>query len=455
MVVVAAPRAQEVARAQGVEFRLVHEEPLGGADSAVSPDGKWMAFSSRRSGNLDLWMVEVETGKLKQLTNRASRDYEPRWHPDGTSLVFTSDRERNQDIYTIDLSTLEVTQQTSTVGVADYPSYSKDGKEIVFTSGPFGRDGVREVNVKNLETGEIRQVTEGHRLVGSTSFAPDGKKIAYHSYYQSYGSQKSDVWVVNAAGGKGTNITKASEIWDYKPVWFYGGKWIAFSSKRGTPNFNIFVMRPDGTDLRAITKQVGPDFRWPNFTRDGRIGWHAIDPQTGRIAAVDVETGKITDIVTSRSYIGELIPSPDGTKLLYQDGWRIRVLDLANPGDRPRRLALGKQARWSADGKSVTYIGARDKRTYRIPAAGGDPIKVSGSPAAVEARALSPDKQTRVKIAEGALVLVGRDGSSRKIADNGKEKTSPVWSPDGRTIFYCQSQPAMVRYYLTTKPVVD
>jgi len=108
-------------RAQEVEYRLVHEEPLGGADSAVSPDGQWMAFSSRRSGNLDLWMVEVETGLLQCLTDSDSRDYEPRWHPDGTSICFTSDRERNQDIYTLILKTGEVTQQTSTTGVAHYP----------------------------------------------------------------------------------------------------------------------------------------------------------------------------------------------------------------------------------------------------------------------------------------------------------------------------------------------
>ena len=67
----------------------------------------------------------------------------------------------------------------------------------------------------------------------------------------------------------------------------------------------------------------------------------------------------------------------------------------------------------------------------------------------------SPDGRARVRIADGALVVVGRDGAEKKLADDGKAKTSPVWSPDGRTIFYCQSQPAMVRYFLTKKPIAD
>jgi Tol biopolymer transport system component len=413
-----------------------------------------MAFSSRRSGNLDLWLVGVESGELKQLTDSPASDYEPRWHPDGRSIVFTSDRDRKQDIFTVDLETRAVTQQTRTDGIADYPSFSHDGKEIVFTGGPFGRNPNREVFVKNLATGVVRQVTEGHRLVGSTSFAPDGKRIVYHAYYQSYGSEKSDVWVVDAAGGKGTNITRAPETWDYKPVWSFDGEWITFSSKRGTPNFNVFVMRPDGSGLRAITDQRGPDFRWPNFTRDGRIGWHSTEAQQGRIAAVDVATGSVTDVVTSRSFIDCLLPSPDGRQLLYADGSSIRVLDAADPA-KPRVLARGREPQWSADGAWVTYLGNRDGALQRVPAAGGEAEAVTERPAAAAAaRAAAPDGSSTVTAAGGALVLQGADGATRKLADDGQAKASPVWSPDGRRIFFCQSQDGAVRYYVTLKPVV-
>ena len=455
IVVAAAPRAG----AQELGYRLIHEEPLGGADSAVSPDGKWLAFSSRRGGNVDLWMVEVETGKLKQLTDADSRDFEPTWHPDGTHLVFTSDREDNPnhgaDIFTIDLKTLEVTQETSTVGMADYPSYSKDGTEIVFTSGIFGRGGIREVWVKNLEAGKLRQVTKGHTFVGSSSFSPDGKQIAYHAYYDGYGSAKSDVWTVDSAGGKGTNITNTNDIWDYKPVWSYDGEWITFASKRGTKNFNVFIVHPDGTGLRAITNQNGPDFRWPNFTRDRRLAWHAIYPQAGRVEMVSVKTDEITNLLSSSSFIENLIPSPDGTKFLFEDRFRINVIDTAKPDARPTRLGSGREPRWSGDGKSIVYVSLRDKKTYKVAATGGNPVEVSERPPVVEASAWSPDRKTSAKVADGALVLLAQDGSSRKLADNGEAKSSPIWSPDGQYIFYCQNQPAAVRYFMTTKPEWD
>jgi len=341
----------------------------------------------------------------------------------------------------------------------------------VFTSGPFGRDADREVHVKNLATGDIRRVTDGHRLVGSASFSPDGTKIVYHAYYESYGSRKSDVWVVDAAGGKGTNVTRTNTLWDYKPVWSYDRNWVTFSSKRGTSNFNVFVMHPDGSGLRAITNQDGPDFRWPNFTRDGRVAWHAITPQTGRIRAVDVKTGKVEDVVTSDSFIGALVPSPDGKKFVYEQGWRIYVLDPTNPGERPKRLARGREPRWSADAESITYVDPRDKFVYRIAVTGGESVrvgengkrqsrrsKVAGEAvkrSTMVASAASPDGESRVSIVDAALLLVRGDGSSRKLADDGEKKASPVWSPDGRTIFYCQSQPAIVRYYLTEKPAID
>ena len=47
---------------------LVHEDLHGGADSSISADGRWIAFSSRRSGNMDLWIVDTSSGELRQLT---------------------------------------------------------------------------------------------------------------------------------------------------------------------------------------------------------------------------------------------------------------------------------------------------------------------------------------------------------------------------------------------------
>src|SRR5215208_8779 len=57
-----------------------------------SPDGRWIAFSSDRNGNLDVFIVPSEGGTAKQLTVHSSDDTVLGWSPDGKSVLFSSQR---------------------------------------------------------------------------------------------------------------------------------------------------------------------------------------------------------------------------------------------------------------------------------------------------------------------------------------------------------------------------
>jgi dipeptidyl aminopeptidase/acylaminoacyl peptidase len=57
-----------------------------------SPDGKWIAFSSDREGNLDVWVIPVSGGASKQLTYHSSDDSVLGWTPDSQSVLFASSR---------------------------------------------------------------------------------------------------------------------------------------------------------------------------------------------------------------------------------------------------------------------------------------------------------------------------------------------------------------------------
>jgi hypothetical protein len=128
------------------------------------------------------------------------------------------------------------------------------------------------------------------------------------------------VYVVPATGGEVRNITDEGTVWNYKPCWSWDGHWITYSSKRLTRNFNLWVIRPDGSDRRAITNVAGPDLRWSNWTRDGRLGWHQINPQTGRVRVIEVATGAVTDLHTSDFHMRDLAPSPDGPAAI-RESW--------------------------------------------------------------------------------------------------------------------------------------
>jgi len=60
-----------------------------------SPDGKWIAFSSDRNGNLDVYVMPSAGGNVKQLTFHSSEDSVLNWAPDGRSVLFSANRGEN------------------------------------------------------------------------------------------------------------------------------------------------------------------------------------------------------------------------------------------------------------------------------------------------------------------------------------------------------------------------
>lgn len=440
-----------------VKYKLVHEEVGGGSDSAVSPDGRFVAFSTRRSGNMDVWTVEVETGKLRQITTNPAVDNEARWRPDGQYLCFVTQRHGSQDIYIINLETLEETPIATQPYNEDYPSYSQDGTEICFTGGPRG---YREVQIYNFATGEIRTITRGFGYVGSTNFSPDGKWIVFHAYYDnSYLSGRSDVFVVPSHGGEPINLTQSPDIWDYKPNWSWDGEWITFSSKRGTPNFNIWVMRKDGSDLHALTNVVGPDLRWSNWLKDGRVGWHQINPQTGKLRAVSVASGKVEDLFESDFNVNDVALSPDGRKVLFETDAKVYVME-AKAGAEAKEIAQGLSPRWAGK-DSVAYLSRRGTQVSVVNVESGETRSVEVKPAqwpAAQSTGWSPDGKTLALVtaneAGQALVLVDKNGATRTLVENADAKSAPVWTRDGKQLLFAENHLPSVGYYVSLEPVV-
>jgi TolB protein len=79
-------------------------------DLAWSPDGKKIAFSSDMSGNFDIWMVDVQSGKMTQVTRHPAMDESPAFSPDGKELAFISTRTGKRAIWLKDLKTGKETE---------------------------------------------------------------------------------------------------------------------------------------------------------------------------------------------------------------------------------------------------------------------------------------------------------------------------------------------------------
>jgi Tol biopolymer transport system component len=126
---------------------------------AFSPDGRSIAFSAWRNGQFDVFLLDLESRTITNLTNDELFDGAPVFSPDGRSVVFVSSIGTGfAKIFRTDLDK-PGTRFALTTGESNEndPIYSPDGKRIYFTS---DRQGPENIFGLELATGELRQYTD-------------------------------------------------------------------------------------------------------------------------------------------------------------------------------------------------------------------------------------------------------------------------------------------------------
>jgi len=112
---------------------------------AFSPDGRRVVFSSDRSGSLDLWSLEVQTGAVRRLTFDAADDWDPHWSPDGKHLLWSSNRSGHFEIWIAETDGTGARQVTADGVDAENPTMSLDGSWIVYSSGNPAAPGIWKI----------------------------------------------------------------------------------------------------------------------------------------------------------------------------------------------------------------------------------------------------------------------------------------------------------------------
>ena len=142
-----------------------------------SPDGTRFAFTSNRDGNSEIYVANVDGGGIRRITNHPAIDTTPTWSPTGTQIAFTSERGGQPSIYIVGTDGLNARRVT--FEISDRATWSPAPRnEIAYTArtGP-GYD----IKVLNLATNETRQLTFGEGTNESPAWAPNGRHLAFSS----------------------------------------------------------------------------------------------------------------------------------------------------------------------------------------------------------------------------------------------------------------------------------
>jgi Tol biopolymer transport system component len=221
-----------------------------------SPDGKKVAFESKRGGNLEIWVCEGDGQGCAQLTTMgSSASGVPTWSPDGKQVAFYSNAQGNPQIYVIPSEGGATRRLTSQSAGAAFPRWSRDGKWIYFSSKDSGTAQVWKVPSRG---GQAVQVTHGGGLVASES--PDGKWL----YFSGEGTDSS-LRKMPAGGGEETQVLPSIKSWNFA-VMDDGVYFLTGTGHRFAIEFLDFatgkteVVAPVGDGYFGFS--VSPDRKW-------------------------------------------------------------------------------------------------------------------------------------------------------------------------------------------------
>jgi Tol biopolymer transport system component len=122
-----------VARADGSERRNITNDPANDWGPDWSPDGSTIAFNSDRSGSLRGYLVDPDGSNLRQIAVDAWVEY-PSFSPDGSQIAFMGHQGSDYEIFVADLASGAVLQLTDDPGQDGWPAWSPNGSTIAFTS---------------------------------------------------------------------------------------------------------------------------------------------------------------------------------------------------------------------------------------------------------------------------------------------------------------------------------
>jgi Tol biopolymer transport system component len=242
----------------------------GACQPTWSPNGMQLVFISPCNSNKEsyagsgLFIMNADGSGLSPLPSSPAGDFDPDWSPVEDKIIFTSLREGGRpNIFVMDLSNRGVTNLSGTVAHDYQPSWSPDGSVILFVTTSGGTPQVWFMDPSGRSTADIFSRTNS--LSNSDPFwSPDGLLVLFT---QLTGGSSSRPQLMGADWKDGGSERGFNEVQivdmnagvreaDYSP----DGFWLVFVSAEEAGNFDIFIARSTGSGIERITTDPAPDF---------------------------------------------------------------------------------------------------------------------------------------------------------------------------------------------------
>ncbi len=440
----------------------------------------------------DLWVANENGTGVQRLTDNQARDVFPRFSPDGNWIAFSSNREGNYDVYVIPATGGKPRQLTFHSADDNVVNWTPDGKSIIFTSvrgnGIF--PSVTTLWEVGVEGGIERPVPTDWGAWAS--YSPDGAKMAFTRHPATWsrkhyrGSYAADLWVMDVAAKKfsklGGEEYKGNRMW---PMYARNGEVFYVSNqldnekgiKFGGPDVmksvnNIWKISDKGGKETRVTNHGDGNLFFPSISADGKtivyednFGLWKLDTASGKNSEividikVDPKENEKELVTLSEAQGFNLSPSNKRAAVVAHG----EIFTIATDRGEPQRVTetpwKEQEPRWSPNGKWIAFISDRSGREeiYLSDELAKNAKKISdaecdksGITWAADSKTLmwsgSDHKLRMVEVESGKTDIVAQSDAGNV--------TAAQYSPDGKFISYSR-QDKLLRPHVWVKELAN
>lgn len=455
-----------IADLDGSHTDRITSTPAVEGNPHFSPDGKWIAFNSNRSGNQAVYIVSPEGGTPRRLTWHPAPAIVRGWSPDGKRVLYATSRDNAPTSYA-NLWTVSVDGGPSTLLTRQWAadgSFSPDGSQVII-------DRVQrwDVEWRNYRGGQntplviLNLEDQGETLLPYESTI-DIQPLWLDDmvYFLSDRDNTSNIWSFTPATGILKQVTRLTGS-DIK--WLDGHGDILAYERDGY----LYTLNLTSGETRQLNITVNGDFpwaetRWTDVTKNARAvsisptGKRIILEARGEIFTVPAEEGDARNITRS-SGAADHAPlwSPKGNEVAWFSdaggkGYNLLVASQDGLSD-PKTISIGESKMawepvWSPDGKMIAF--ADDKVRVRIVDVEKGTIRTVDTAGVNTERGnmgltWSHDSQWLAYTKTGTnnfrqiKVWSAKSDSKYALTDSFADSFSPAWDRDGKHLYFLAS----------------